>query len=329
MDKITSPTIQKVIFDDFIEKEEENIIKSMEASEAIVIETKKVIENLMEYNYDYEMIKELLANLNKMLTKECNDLESSYNAFSATKEELSNKISEQQKKIEKKAENFLTKSENLKLLEEMKDLKISIIENNYNKISNIIKNNLNNKESCVQNLEMFYAENEILKNKVLKKKNEKEKLLNEYKSLLRENLNFKAKNEQYEIKKISDFLDEISAEGKIKDGKYKKGKIKELETNYYNIVNQYNTLAEKIMNVVATLDGLNIVNPRLTKELEVINKVLYPCEKRLNRSFTQMYENHDWDDIDEYIDKQKAVQNRKKYKNNLIKFKGTKSTIIP
>ena len=85
-----------------------------------------------------------------------------------------------------------------------------------------------------------------------------------------------------------------------------------------------NDLTEQIKSITKTLEGLNIDNPRLNKELAIINNELFPYEKRLNRSFTQMYENEDWKDVEEYFNKKKKNYNKNKKK----KHKSTKTSLI-
>ena len=71
------------------------------------------------------------------------------------------------------------------------------------------------------------------------------------------------------------------------------------------------------------MEGLNIDNPRLNKELNLINKELYPYENRLNRSFSAMYENEDWKDIPVYSINDiihKKNPNKKTHKGNKTNF---------
>ena len=97
-------------------------------------------------------------------------------------------------------------------------------------------------------------------------------------------------------------------------------KIKILQERYSQLSNECNDLTEQIKSITKTLEGLNIDNPRLNKELNLINKELYPYENRLNRSFTAMYENEEWKDIPVYnineIIHKKISLNKKKHKAN-------------
>ena len=143
-------------------------------------------------------------------------------------------------------------------------------------------------------------------------------LLKEYNNLLRENLNLKSKDESFEIAKIKDVLEEISTMGTLQ--KEAESKIRKLQERYSQLSNECNDLTEQIKSITKTLEGLNIDNPRLNKELNLINKELYPYENRLNRSFTAMYENEEWKDIPVYnineIIHKKISSNKKKHKAN-------------
>ena len=76
--------------------------------------------------------------------------------------------------------------------------------------------------------------------------------------------------------------------------------------------------------ITKTLEGLNIDNPRLNKELNLINKELYPYENRLNRSFNAMYENEEWKDLPVY----NINDIIHKKKSDKLKHKGNKTTFI-
>jgi hypothetical protein len=148
-------------------------------------------------------------------------------------------------------------------------------------------------------------------------------LLKEYNCLLKENLNLKSKDESFEIEKIKDVLEEISTMGNLH--KEAESRIGKLQERYTQLTKECNDLTEQIKSITKTLEGLNIDNPRLNKELAIINNELYPYEKRLNRSFTQMYENNDWKDIEDYyLIKKKKNNNINKKK----KHKVTKTSLI-
>ena len=55
-----------------------------------------------------------------------------------------------------------------------------------------------------------------------------------------------------------------------------------------------------MLNVIKTLDGLNIDNLKLNKSIAVIKRDIFYYEERLNHSFSHDIDiNSDWIDIDE------------------------------
>jgi septal ring factor EnvC (AmiA/AmiB activator) len=119
-------------------------------------------------------------------------------------------------------------------------------------------------------------------------------LLNEYNNLLKDNLLLKFENENIEIDKIKDVLEEINLLSSLR--KQHKKTIVALETQYKALTEETEQITNQIKNVVHTLEGLNIDNPKLNKEITIISQQLNPYMKRLNRSFSQGYVNEDWID---------------------------------
>ena len=123
---------------------------------------------------------------------------------------------------------------------------------------------------------------------------QKDILLNEYNNLLKDNLLLKFENENIEIDKIKDVLEEINLLSSLR--KQHKKTIVTLETQYKALTEETEQITNQIKNVVHTLEGLNIDNPKLNKEITIISQQLNPYMKRLNRSFSQGYVNEDWID---------------------------------
>ena len=122
------------------------------------------------------------------------------------------------------------------------------------------------------------------------------------------------------FEKIKDVLEEIATMGNLH--KEAEKRIEKLNIRYSELTQECNSLTEQIKNITKTLEGLNIDNPRLNKELALISKEIYPYESRLNRTFTQMYENEEWKDIQPYSLKNKYSKTKK------AKKKHTMTTLI-
>jgi len=219
----------------------------------------------------------------------------------------------------------LQRIEQLKNELEDKEFTIQNMERLYVELENIIKDNMANKREQLLTLEQFdnfVAQNDKIKKECELLEEEKNKLLKEYNNLLRENLNLKSKDESFEIEKIKDVLEEISTMGNLQ--KEAESRIRKLQDRYSQLSNECNDLTEQIKSITKTLEGLNIDNPRLNKELNLINKELYPYENRLNRSFSATYENEEWKDIPVY-NINEILNNKKPSKK---KNKGNKTNLI-
>ena len=220
---------------------------------------------------------------------------------------------------------YLQKIEKLKTELESKEFAIQNMERIYVELEDLIKENLAKEKDPILTLEEFddfVSQNDQIKKDCEELEEEKNKLLKEYNNLLRENLNLKSKDESFEIEKIKDVLEEIATMGNLQ--KEAESRLQKLQIRYTQLTKECNGLTDQIRNITKTLEGLNIDNPRLNKEINIINKELFPYEQRLNRSFTAMYENEEWKDADQIIIGQKALKNKTKIKKN----KHTKTSLI-
>ena len=75
--------------------------------------------------------------------------------------------------------------------------------------------------------------------------------------------------------------------------------------------------------ITKNLESLNIDNIRLNKELTLINKELFPCHKRLNKSFSEST-NFEENSIFAYSNTEACEQTLKQLK----KRKHTNSTLV-
>ena len=281
---------RKKILQEFLREEESDTMKYIDDTESLVSSTKMILNGVVTGDMDFNQIKEKLAEIDKDLTNDCDNLN----------------------------------KELIKLNEKDKEFTIQNMERLYVELENIIKDNMAQKREQLLSLEQFdnfVGQNDRIKKECELLEEEKNRLLKEYNNLLRENLNLKSKDESFEIVKIKDVLEEISTMGTLQ--KEAENKIRKLQDRYNQLNNECNDLTEQIKSITKTLEGLNIDNPRLNKELNLISKELYPYENRLNRSFTAMYENEEWKDLPVYnindiIHKRKS--DKKKHKGNKTTF---------
>ena len=316
---------RKKILQEFMREEEADTMKYIEETENLVSSTKMILNGVVTGEMDYNQIKEKLTEIDQELTTDCNILNKELQKLNEKDKEIEKNTLDLQKQEEKCTENYLQRIEQLKNELEDKEFTIQNMERLYVELENIIKDNMAQKREQLLSLEQFdnfVAQNDKLKKECELLEEEKNKLLKEYNNLLRENLNLKSKDESFEIEKIKDVLEEISTMGTLQ--KEAESRIRKLQDRYSQLSNECNDLTEQIKNITKTLEGLNIDNPRLNKELNMINKELYPYENRLNRSFSASYENEEWKDIPVY-NINDILNNKKSEKK---KKKGNKSTLI-
>ena len=319
-------TNRKKILQDFLKDEETETMKYIDETETLVSNTKMILKGIVTNEFDTEQIKEKLSEIDNELTNDCANLEKELQSLVNTNKEIEEKTIELQKQEEKGTESYLQKIEKLKNELEAKEFAIQNMERIYVELEDIIKTNLSKQQEPILTLEEFddfVSQNERIKKECEELEEEKNKLLKEYNNLLRENLNLKSKDESFEIEKIKDVLEEIATMGNLQ--KEAETRLQKLQLRYTQLTKECNGLTEQIRNITKTLEGLNIDNPRLNKEINIINKEIFPYEQRLNRSFTAMYENEEWKDVDKIIHEIKG--NQKKIMR-IRKNKHTKTSLI-
>jgi chromosome segregation ATPase len=317
---------RKKILQDFLKDEENETMKYIDDTENLVSSTKMILKGVVTGDLDYSQIKEKLQEIDNELSNDCDNLNKELKKLEENDKEIEKNTLELQKQEIKGTDNYLQRIEQLKNELENKEFTIQNMERLYVELENIIKDNLakgNEQLLSLEQFDNFVQQNDRIKKECELLEEQKNELLKEYNCLLKENLNLKSKDESFEIEKIKDVLEEISTMGNLH--KEAESRIGKLQERYTQLTKECNDLTEQIKSITKTLEGLNIDNPRLNKELAIINNELYPYEKRLNRSFTQMYENNDWKDIEDYY----LI---KKKKNNIInkkkKHKVTKTSLI-
>ncbi len=319
-------TNRKKILQDFLKDEETETMKYIDETETLVSNTKMILKGIVTNEFDTEQIKEKLSEIDNELTNDCANLEKELQSLVNTNKEIEQKTIELQKQEEKGTESYLQKIEKLKNELEAKEFAIQNMERIYVELEDIIKTNLSKQQEPILTLEEFddfVSQNERIKKECEELEEEKNKLLKEYNNLLRENLNLKSKDESFEIEKIKDVLEEIATMGNLQ--KEAETRLQKLQLRYTQLTKECNGLTEQIRNITKTLEGLHIDNTRLNKEINIINKEIFPYEQRLNRSFTAMYENEEWKDVDKIIHEIKG--NQKKIMR-IRKNKHTKTSLI-
>ena len=319
-------TNRKKILQDFLKDEETETMKYIDETETLVSNTKMILKGIVTNEFDTEQIKEKLSEIDNELTNDCANLEKELQSLVNTNKEIEQKTIELQKQEEKGTESYLQKIEKLKNELEAKEFAIQNMERIYVELEDIIKTNLSKQQEPILTLEEFddfVSQNERIKKECEELEEEKNKLLKEYNNLLRENLNLKSKDESFEIEKIKDVLEEIATMGNLQ--KEAETRLQKLQLRYTQLTKECNGLTEQIRNITKTLEGLNIDNPRLNKEINIINKEIFPYEQRLNRSFTAMYENEEWKDVDKIIHE---IKGKQKKIMRIRKNKHTKTSLI-
>jgi chromosome segregation ATPase len=313
---------RKKILQDFLKDEENETMKYIDDTENLVSSTKMILKGVVTGDLDYSQIKEKLQEIDNELSNDCDNLNKELKKLEENDKEIEKNTLELQKQEIKGTDNYLQRIEQLKNELENKEFTIQNMERLYVELENIIKDNLakgNEQLLSLEQFDNFVQQNDRIKKECELLEEQKNELLKEYNCLLKENLNLKSKDESFEIEKIKDVLEEISTMGNLH--KEAESRIGKLQERYTQLTKECNDLTEQIKSITKTLEGLNIDNPRLNKELAIINNELYPYEKRLNLSFTQMYENNDWKDIEDYyaIKKKKNISNNKKKKHKVTK----------
>ena len=289
---------RKKILQEFLKDEENETMKYIDDTENLVSSTKMILNGVVNGNLDYSQIKEKLLDIDKDLTNDCENLNKELEKLNENDKEIEKNTLELQKQEEKGTEAYLQKIEQLKTELENKEFTIQNMERLYIELENIIKDNLQKGNEQLLSLEQFdnfVCQNDRIKKECDELEDQKNNLLKEYNNLLRENLNLKSKDESFELEKIKDVLEEISTMGNLH--KEAENRIRNLQERYFQ------------------LTKLNIDNPRLNKEINIINKELYPYEQRLNRTWSPNYENEDWKDALDYLPKKNnSKKNRKTHK---------------
>jgi chromosome segregation ATPase len=316
---------RKKILDDFLKDEEQETMKYIDDIESIVSSTKLVLKGLVSGELDYAGMKEKLMDIEAELTQDCGSLEQDISTMNTSDKNIEQTTLDLQKQEEKGTTTYLDRIEELKKDLEVKEFKIQNMERLYVELENIIKENirLNNEQLLsLEQFSEFVSQNAKLQEECDMLEDEKKKCTDDYNNLLRENVNLRSKDESFEIEKIKDALEEISAMGNLH--KEAEAKINKLQDQFKNLNKECNGLTNQIKTITKNLESLNIDNLKLNKEIAMINRDLYPSLKRLNKSFTEST-NFEDDSIFAYSNTETCEETLKKLKK---KNRHTKTSIV-
>jgi hypothetical protein len=317
---------RKKILEDFLKDEENETMKYIDDIENIVSSTKQVLKGLVSGEFDYTNLKNRLIEIENEISLECSSLEQDISTLNTTDKNIEITTLDLQKQEERGTSSYLERIEELKRDLELKEFKIQNMERLYVELENIIKENirLNNEQLLtLEQFSEFVAQNEKLKDECDVLEEEKKKCVEDYNNLLKENVNLRSKDESFELEKIKDALEEISAMGNLH--KEAEIKINKLQERYKDLSKECDELTIQIKAITKNLESLNIDNIKLNKELAQINRELHPSRKRLNKSFSEST------NLDE--DTVFGVSVNNKIKSNIIFnnkhfHKHTKTTLI-
>ena len=274
----------KKLKEDFQRDEEKETMKYIDDIEQLVSSTKLVLKSLVSGELTYDGLKQRLMEIEQDLSLDCTNLEQEIKILQNTEKEIEKNTQELEKQEKEGFSSYVKKIEDLKKELEVKEFKIQNMERLYVELENIIKENINKGSEQLLTLEQFenfIFQNEKLKEECLILENEKQRCIEEYNNLLKENISLKSKDESFELEKIKEALDGISNMGNLH--KEAEMKINKLQAKYYELSKECEELTNSINKITKNLDALNLENDRLAKELEIINKDLKPKKhKRIN-----------------------------------------------
>lgn len=277
----------KKIKEDFQKDEEKETMKYIDDIEQLVSSTKLVLKSLVGGELNYDQLKQRLTEIEQDLSQDCQTLEQEIKILQNTEKAIEANTAELEKQEKEGFKAYLQKIEDLKKELELKEFKIQNMERLYVELEDIIKENIkqgNEQLLTLEQFEDFVSQNDKLKADCLKLETEKQKCIEEYNNLLKENINLKSKDESFELEKIKDALEEISSMGNLH--KEAEQKITKLQTKYTELNKECEDLTNCITKITKNLDSLNLENSRLNKELVIINKELQPKQLKRNNSFS-------------------------------------------
>jgi chromosome segregation ATPase len=292
---------RKQLLKDFLIDEESEAIKSITQAESLVSSTKLLLNGIVTGSMSPSDIYGNLKQIETELSLDCSELQQTLNTLNHKSQLIQQEASNQLIQEEKEYTNFVSRIEKLKNELEIKEFTIQNMEKIYIELEHIIKQNVSQGKAqplTVEEFDMFITTQNIIINECDKLEKERNSLLNEYNCLLRENVNLKSLNESFEIEQMKNALEEIATMGNVQ--KEAEKRLHVLQKKYNELYNECNELTNKMLNVIKTLDGLNIDNLKLNKSITVIKRDIFYYEERLNHSFSHDIDiNNDWIDIDE------------------------------
>eukprot|EP00340_Litonotus_pictus_P009186 CAMPEP_0170525798 /NCGR_PEP_ID=MMETSP0209-20121228/11245_1 /TAXON_ID=665100 ORGANISM="Litonotus pictus, Strain P1" /NCGR_SAMPLE_ID=MMETSP0209 /ASSEMBLY_ACC=CAM_ASM_000301 /LENGTH=269 /DNA_ID=CAMNT_0010815249 /DNA_START=21 /DNA_END=827 /DNA_ORIENTATION=+ len=262
-------------------------MKYIDDIEQLVSSTKLVLKSLVSGELTYDGLKQRLTEIEQDLSLDCSNLDQEIKILQNTEKEIEKNTQELERQEKEGFSSYVKKIEDLKKELEVKEFKIQNMERLYVELENIIKENIkqgNEQLLSLEQFEQFISQNDKLREECLILENEKQRCIEEYNNLLKENISLKSKDESFELEKIKEALDEISTMGNLH--KEAEQKINKLQSKYYELTKECDELTNSINKITRNLDSLNLENSRLSKELDIINKDLHPKKNKRTNSFS-------------------------------------------
>ena len=293
---------RKQLLKDFLIDEESEAYKSITQVESLVSSTKLLLNGIVTGSMSPSEIYANLKQIESELSLDCSELQQTLSTLNHKSQSIQNEATNQLTQEEREFTNFALRIEKLKNELEIKEFTIQNMEKIYIELEHIIKQNVSQGKAqplTLEEFDMFITAQNTIISECDKLEKERNSLLNEYNCLLRENVNLKSLNESFEIEQMKNALEEIATMGNVQ--KEAEKRLHVLQKKYNELSKECNELTNKMLNVIKTLDGLNIDNLKLNKSIAVIKRDILQYEERLNHSFSHDIDiNKEWSDIDEY-----------------------------
>ena len=284
-------TSRKKILNDYLQDEESENIKYIQETENLVSQTKMFLKDLIGNQVDFDTLNEQLKDIELELQNDCNVMKGDLETLKAMEKSVEKQILEAQKEEENETKEYMRKIDALKLELESKEFTIQNMERLYIELENVIKGNIQNGNEELLTMEQFndfLSQNLHLKEEIKSLEKKKEKLDDEYNKLLKANLDLRKNDENFEIEKIKEILDEFEfVEKNNKEKNNAKIKLNKLRNQYKEINAECQELTNKIKKLITNLKGLNICNKTYNDQLNLIEKEINNIRNnKMQRSFS-------------------------------------------
>jgi len=294
--------IRKQILEEFLVEEEKDSLKYIEDIENLVSSTKLCIKGVMSGEDNYTTLSAKLQEIEKELIEDCDIMEQSMSTLNTTDKHIEMSTQELQKEEEKGKQDYLTSMDELKRDMEIKEFKIQNMERLYVELEGIIKENIKQGNEQLLSLEQFtdfISQNTVLKEECDALEAEKRRCVEDYNNLLRENVNLRSKDESFELEKVKIALIDMSTTGH--QNKEKHRQISSLQTRFAELSKECKSLTSQMITFTQNLEGLNLENSKLNKEIKDISRQLLPGRTNLSHSFSDRINDNLFQDLEDFM----------------------------